>query len=282
MEIIRHPCAMLEWARSARCQHHSLGFVPTMGALHSGHLALCERARAENQRFAVSIFVNPTQFGPHEDLAKYPRPFERDCDLLRDAGCDALFAPEPSAMYGAGGAQTWVEVSGLSELWEGAARSGHLRGVATVVTKLFTACQPSRAYFGEKDWQQLQVVRQLAMDLFPDLEVIPCATVREDDGVALSSRNAYLSPEQRVAARCLVRGIIAAQELCAAGERDGRVLEAALRAPAEAEPLARIDYCAVVDEHTLQPMERVQTSARALMAVYVGSTRLIDNAPLMP
>ena len=280
MEIIRDPRAMSEWSRAARCAGDSLGFVPTMGALHAGHMALCERAREHSARYVASIFVNPTQFAPHEDLAKYPRPFERDADLLRSAGCAALFAPDSAAMYGDGGAQTWVEVPELSELWEGAARPGHLRGVATIVTKLFGICQPTAAYFGEKDWQQLQVVQRLATDFFPDLTIVPCATVREPDGMALSSRNAYLSAEQRAAAQCLSRGIQSAQLLCAGGERDARVLEAALREPCEAEPLARIDYCAVVDEHSLQPLERVETSARALMAVFVGQTRLIDNAQL--
>jgi pantoate--beta-alanine ligase len=281
MEIISDPRAMLRWARATRAADRSLGFVPTMGALHAGHLNLCERARGENEMFAASIFVNPLQFAPHEDLQKYPRPFERDCSLLQQAGCDVLFAPVANE-EAQNQQRAWVEVPHLGTRWEGAARPGHLRGVATIVTSLFLTCQPSRAYFGEKDWQQLKVVQQLAKNFFPDLEIVPCETVREADGLALSSRNAYLSSEERAAALCLSRGLFAARDACAQGEHNGPNLEALLRQMCEREPLASVEYCAVVDEATLEPLEQVQTSARALMAVRIGGTRLIDNLQLLP
>lgn len=281
MEIIREPRAMREWCLAARCGGASIGFVPTMGALHEGHIALCDRARAENERFVASIFVNPTQFAPTEDLAKYPRPFERDCELLQAAGCDALFAPDADAMYGSeAGPQSWIEVSKLGDRWEGAARPGHLRGVATVVAKLFAACAPTRAYFGEKDFQQLQVVKQLAADLFLDLEIIGSETVREDDGLAMSSRNAYLNHAERKAAQCLSHALLLARGLCATGEKDGLVLTRILRDECERELLASVDYCAVVDEKTLEPLEKIETTARALLAVRIGTTRLIDNMQL--
>ena len=267
-----------------RCQGHSIGFVPTMGALHAGHLELCRRARAENDRFVASIFVNPKQFGPHEDLNKYPRPFERDCDLLREAGCDALFAPDVSAMYGEAqgrrdkGQGCWVEVSPLDEMWEGVTRPGHIRGMATVVAKLFNITHPNRAYFGEKDFQQLRVVQLMVSDLNFDLEVVPVPTLRESDGLALSSRNAYLAPDERAAAATLHQALQSGAALAARGERDVAAIGRAIGAVLETQPLLRPQYIAVVDAQTLHSLETLgEEPARLLAAVFVGKTRLIDN-----
>ena len=284
MEILTQPAQMQRLTCRWSCARQSIGFVPTMGALHAGHLELCRRARAENDRFVASVFVNPKQFGPQEDLSQYPRPFERDCDLLRAAGCDAVFAPDVTAMYGDGearretGAGCWVEVSPLDEMWEGVTRPGHIRGVATVVAKLFNITHPDRAYFGEKDFQQLRVVQLMVRDLNFDLEIVPVPTLREADGLAMSSRNAYLSPDERAAAATLYRALRAGAHEAARGERDVVKLGQIIGEVLDSEPLVRPQYVAIVDAQTLQSLQTLgEQPARLLAAVFVGKTRLIDN-----
>ena len=254
-----------------------------MGALHAGHLELCRRAREENGKFVASLFVNPAQFGPHEDLGRYPRPFERDCEALQNAGCDALFAPTPETMYGSGGARdflhgTWVDVSPFDEMWEGVTRPGHLRGVATIVAKLFNIVRPTHAYFGEKDFQQLRVVQTLAHDLNFDTEIVPVETVRESDGLALSSRNVYLSAEHRAAAATIPRATNLAREMAGSGERDVKKIGCAMQELFDAQPLLKTQYVAVVDAQTLTPLETLDgRAARLIVAVFAGDVRLIDN-----
>jgi pantoate--beta-alanine ligase len=255
------------------------GFVPTMGYLHEGHLSLVRRARAENDRVAVSIFVNPTQFGPHEDYARYPRDLERDLRLLEPLGVDLVFVPSVEEMYPPG-FQTWVIVEEVSRPLEGASRPGHFRGVATVVTKLFNILQPDRAYFGQKDAQQTVVIRRMVQDLNIPVEIVICPTVREPDGLAMSSRNTYLNPEERRAATALFRALQAAKARYEAGERDAERLREAMREVIRAEPLARIDYVSVAHPETLQELERVEGPALLSLAVYIGTTRLIDNLML--
>jgi len=252
------------------------GFVPTMGYLHEGHLSLVRRARAENDHVAVSIFVNPTQFGPHEDYSRYPRDLERDLRLLEPLGVDLVFAPSVEEMYPPG-FQTWVIVEEVSRPLEGAARPGHFRGVATVVTKLFNIVQPDRAYFGQKDAQQAVVIRRMVQDLNIPVEIVVCPTVREPDGLAMSSRNTYLNPEERRAATVLFRALQAAKARYEQGERDAERLREAMREVIQAEPLARLDYVSVADPETLQELDRVEDRALLSLAVYIGKTRLIDN-----
>lgn len=252
------------------------GFVPTMGYLHEGHLSLVRRARAENDHVAVSIFVNPTQFGPHEDYNRYPRDLERDLRLLEPLGVDLVFAPSVEEMYPPG-FQTWVIVEEVSRPLEGASRPGHFRGVATVVTKLFNIIQPDRAYFGQKDAQQTVVIRRMVQDLNIPVEIVVCPTVREPDGLAMSSRNTYLSPEERQAATVLFRALQAAKARYEAGEREAERLREAMREVIGAEPLARLDYVSVADPETLQELSRVEERALLSLAVYIGQTRLIDN-----
>ena len=254
----------------------TLGFVPTMGYLHAGHLALVDCARRENPAVAVSIFVNPTQFGPHEDLARYPRDLDRDLRLLREAGVDLVWTPTPEVMYPPG-YQTWVEVSDLTRPLEGARRPGHFRGVTTVVTKLFAGVQPRRAYFGQKDAQQARVIQQMTRDLNLPIEIVVCPTVREPDGLAMSSRNTYLTPEQRRAATVLYRALQAAQAEYDAGRRDASHLRATMQAVLDAEPLARPQYVSCADPDTLQELDGPVDKALLSMAVFVGETRLIDN-----
>jgi pantoate--beta-alanine ligase len=285
MEIIQDPKEMQQLCASWRCGRETIGYVPTMGALHAGHLELCRRAREENSRFVASIFVNPAQFGPNEDLAKYPRPFDKDIDLLREAGCDAVFTPTPEHMYGTGTDflhGTWIDVTPFDEMWEGVTRPGHMRGVATVVAKLFNIMCPARTYFGEKDYQQLVVVQAMVRDLNFGLEVVPVPTVRESDGLALSSRNAYLSPEDRQAAATLYRAMCAGADLASRGERDVAALGARMQAVFEAEPRVKPQYVAIVDAQTLAPLQTLDAKrpARIIVAAYVGRTRLIDNLAL--
>ena len=254
-----------------------LGLVPTMGALHEGHLALVRRARGENATVAVSIFVNPTQFGPQEDLATYPRDMERDLALLEKEGVDLVYAPTPEEVYPPG-FDTWVELGALAERLEGAARPGHFRGVATVVCKLFNVVSPDRAYFGQKDGQQLAIIRQMVRDLNLGVEIAAVPTVRDADGLALSSRNAYLTPEQRAAAPVIYRALSEARELWDRGDRDGDVLRLAVRKVLEAEPLLEdIDYVSVADADSLVELELVDRPAMVSTAVRLGRTRLIDN-----
>lgn len=257
-----------EWAE------YSVGLVPTMGALHAGHRSLIERADAENDIVVVSIFVNPIQFGPGEDLARYPRPLEDDLEILRGMDVDAVYMPRVEDMYPEG-ATTRVVVGGVAEALEGAARPGHFEGVATVVTKLFWTVKPDRAYFGQKDAQQVAVVKRLAADLDTGVEIVVCPTVREADGLAVSSRNAYLDPAERAAAASLSRALRAASDLYRAGEHDPGRLKAVMAAVLVAEPRAKVDYAEVVD-----PGDFSSPGSLAVLAVRIGKTRLIDNHDL--
>jgi pantoate--beta-alanine ligase len=256
-----------------------IGFVPTMGYLHEGHAALVRRARAECDVVVVSIFVNPTQFGPGEDFATYPRDLERDMSILRAERADVVFTPDAKEMYPPG-ADTSVMPGAVAEPLEGKRRPGHFRGVATVVTMLFNAVRPTHAYFGEKDWQQLQVVRHLVSDLHMPLSIVAVPTMREPDGLAMSSRNVRLSASERAAAVCVPRSILAAQRLYRAGERSPAILERAMVGVIAGEPLATLDYATVVDGRTLRPTGHADEASRALIAVRIGSVRLIDNASL--
>jgi len=254
----------------------SVGFVPTMGYLHEGHLSLVRRAKEENDVVVVSIFVNPTQFGPGEDFERYPRDLERDRKLLEAEGVDYLFLPDARQMYPRG-FSTWVEVEGLTEGLCGASRPGHFRGVATVVTKLLNLVRPTRAYFGEKDYQQLQVIRRLVADLNIPVEVVGCPIVREPDGLAMSSRNTYLSPEERSSALSLYRGLKLAEELFRQGERNASAIKSAVREFILSHPRTKVDYVEIVDPESLKPVERVKEGDVIALAVFVGNTRLIDN-----
>jgi pantoate--beta-alanine ligase len=265
---------MRDIARGWRVDGSSIGLVPTMGALHAGHMSLVDAARRENDRVVVSVFVNPIQFGPGEDLARYPRSPERDLSVLTAAGVDAIYKPSVGDMYPPG-ASTRVIVHGLADSLEGTARPGHFEGVATVVTKLFTATSADRAYFGQKDAQQVAVVRRLASDLDSGVEIRVCPTVREEDGLALSSRNAYLRPPERLAAVCLSRALGEGAKAYAGGERNPARLRTILREAIDAEPLAQLEYAEVVDPATFSG-----PGSLAVLAVRIGKTRLIDNHDL--
>jgi pantoate--beta-alanine ligase len=262
-----------------RCLTGSFGLVPTMGALHAGHMALVARARDENDCVGASIFVNPTQFGPNEDLSKYPRPLERDLMLLKEAGVDLMWTPSPTDVYPPG-FQTWVEVSEVSRPLEGTHRPGHFRGVATVVAKLFNAFTPDRAYFGQKDAQQVIVIVQMVRDLGFPLQMVVCPTVREADGLALSSRNVYLNPAERAAAPALYRALSAARTAYNAGERSGDRLRAIMYKILAEEPLAQVDYVSAADPDTLHEVETTADRLLLSLAVRIGQTRLIDNVML--
>jgi len=253
-----------------------VGFVPTMGYLHAGHLSLARRAKEECASVVASIFVNPTQFGPGEDLSKYPRDLARDLRLLESAGVALVWTPTPEVMYPSG-FQTWVTVEELTKGLEGAARPGHLRGVTTVVAKLFNAVQPHKAYFGQKDAQQAAVIRQMTKDLDFPIEIVVCPTVREADGLAMSSRNAYLNPEERKAATVLFRALGAAKAAYENGERRAETLRRIMTETINVEPLATLQYVSCADYETLQELERVERKALLSMAVFMGKTRLIDN-----
>jgi pantoate--beta-alanine ligase len=272
---------MKEKAREARQEQRIIGFVPTMGALHAGHLALVERAKKECSPVYASIFLNPTQFGPNEDLSKYPRPLEADLKKLTSAKVDGLFLPEAAEIY-PHGFSTYVQVEGLSERLEGKSRPGHFRGVATVVLKLLEIVQPHYAYFGRKDAQQVRIIQQMARDLNLDVELVVCPIVRESDGLAMSSRNAYLGPEEREAATVLYRALQAAAKEVTAGVRDSLELQRALRKVLESEPRARVDYAEIVDAEGFEPVVRVGRPCYALLAVHIGRTRLIDNMLIQP
>lgn len=258
-----------------------VGLVPTMGALHAGHLSLLARARSECDHVAASVFVNPTQFGPQEDLSRYPRDLARDQSLLAQGGCDLVFAPSAQEMY-PDGFQTWVVPGDVSAPLEGERRPGHFRGVATVVLKLFHILLPHSAYFGRKDAQQLAVIRRTVLDLDEPVGIVACDTVREPDGLALSSRNAYLSPDERRSAPVVYRALRAANEAFGEGERLAEALRQAMRDVVAAEALARIDYVSVADAASLRELERVEAPAIASLAVFFGRTRLIDNVALTP
>lgn len=266
-----------EHVREWRRQGLTVGLVPTMGYLHEGHRSLIVRAVAENDRVVVSDFVNPTQFGPTEDLASYPRDFDRDCRLCEEAGASLVFHPEPSDMY-APDACTFVDMTALTHELCGLTRPIHFRGVMTVCSKLFNIVQPDRVYYGQKDAQQLSVIRRMVRDLNFPITVVGCPIIREDDGLAKSSRNTYLSPEERTAALCLSRAIFKGQDMVRAGERQAAPVLAAMRATIEAEPLARIDYVKMVDFEDIVQVERIEDRpVLCAIAVYVGKTRLIDN-----
>ena len=254
----------------------TVGFVPTMGYLHAGHISLARRACAECASVVASIFVNPTQFGPNEDLAKYPRDLPRDLAQLEAAGVDLVWTPAPEEMY-LPGFQTWVTVEGLTRPLEGEARPTHFRGVTTIVAKLFNAVGPDKAYFGQKDAQQAAVIRQMVMDLNFPVEIVVCPIVREPDGLAMSSRNVYLSPEERQAATVLYRSLSAARSAYDSGERQAESLRARVRSIVASEPLARLQYVSCADYDTLEELETVSRKALLSMAVYMGKTRLIDN-----
>ncbi|MGO9368549.1 MAG: pantoate--beta-alanine ligase [Terriglobales bacterium] len=278
-------CATISEARAAaralRGGGQRLGLVPTMGALHDGHLSLVRAAKAECDAVAVSIFVNPTQFGPTEDLSKYPRQFDRDCRLLEKEGVEILFAPPVEEVYPRG-AVTWVLVDGLSEKLDGRSRPGHFRGVTTIVAKLFHIIEPEAAFFGQKDAAQLAVIRRMVRDMDFPVEIVACPIMREPDGLAMSSRNAYLNEEERGRALVLQRALQAARQQFQAGERSAVKLISAGREAFAGEPQVRLDYFDVVDPDTLDPMEQISQKTLVAVAAYVGSTRLIDNVLLEP
>jgi pantoate--beta-alanine ligase len=265
--------------QAVRSRGRRLGFVPTMGALHEGHLSLVRAAKGSCQVVAASIFVNPTQFGPNEDLAKYPRSFERDCDLLAKEGVELLFAPSVEEMYPAG-AVTWVTVEELSGRLDGRSRPGHFRGVTTVVAKLFHIIEPDAAFFGQKDAAQVAIIRHMVRDLNVPVEIVACPIVREADGLAMSSRNTYLDPQQRQQALVLHRALMLIKKSWEAGERNAAKLLAAGSAEVAAEKAVRLDYFEIVDPDALDPVENVASGALVAIAAFVGATRLIDNIHL--
>lgn len=254
----------------------TVGLVPTMGYLHEGHLSLIRQAKVECNHVVVSIFVNPTQFGPNEDLSKYPRDLERDLNLIEPLGVDFVWTPTAEVMYPTG-YQTWVEVEAITRPLEGSMRPGHFKGVTTVVAKLFNGVQPHKAYFGQKDAQQQTVIRQMVRDLNFPLEVVVCPTVREADGLAMSSRNKYLEGENRQAALVLFRALSAAKDLYEKGERSAEALRRKMKEIIEAEPRAQMQYVSCADFDTLEELEQVKGKALLSMAVLIGKTRLIDN-----
>jgi len=270
----------LEWmkqvTRQARAEGRIVGLVPTMGALHEGHLSLVRAAQQQCSPVISSIFVNPAQFGPQEDFTKYPRNMDADRAALEALGVEYLFAPTAAEMY-PNGFRTWVQVDGLSDRLEGRSRPGHFRGVCTVVLKLLEIAQPNFAYFGRKDAQQARIIRQMAADLNLDTQIVVCPIVREADGLALSSRNAYLTADERRAATVLHRALTTAQQEIVRGERDAARLIASLRRVMESEPLASVDYVEIVDADTLEPVVNLRRACLVLLAVFLGRTRLIDN-----
>jgi pantoate--beta-alanine ligase len=257
----------------------TVGFVPTMGYLHQGHLALVKGAKIENSAVIVSIYVNPTQFGPSEDFSAYPRDLGRDLELLRKEGTDIVFVPSDDEMYPRE-SSSWVDVEKISERLEGASRPGHFRGVATIVVKLFNIVQPTRAYFGQKDVQQVLVIKKMVADLNMNLEVVVMPTIRESDGLAISSRNTYLNSKERQAATILFKALTVAQRLWLSGEKDAEKIRRQMVALIEKEPLARIDYVSIADTGTLEELNLLDRPAVASLALRIGKTRLIDNMPL--
>ena len=253
----------------------SVGLVPTMGYLHEGHKSLIDKAVEQNDRVVVSVFVNPIQFGPNEDLATYPRDLERDAALCENAGANLIFHPEPENMYESDFC-SFIDMDGLTKGLCGKTRPTHFRGVCTVVGKLFNIVEPDRAYFGQKDAQQLAIIRKMVQDLNFDIQIVGCPIIREEDGLAKSSRNTYLSAEERKAALCLSRAVKTGQEAICKGIKAEEVLSK-MRAVIEAEPLAKIDYVSMVDALDMQPVESVEKDVLVAMAVYIGKTRLIDN-----
>ncbi len=273
MEVIHSVAAMRDTRLGLR---EPVALVPTMGFLHEGHLSLVRRAREDNASVVVSIFVNPTQFGPNEDLQSYPRDMPRDLSLLQQAGVDAVFAPEPAEMYPPG-FNTWVTVEGITSRLEGATRPGHFRGVATVCHKLFSITQPGRAYFGQKDAQQVLVIRKMVRDLNMNLKIVASPTVREVDGLAMSSRNTYLNPDERQSATVLYRALKLAEELWQNGKISASEIRRRMAELINNEPSAAIDYISIADGNTLEELETAKASALVSLAVRIGRTRLIDN-----
>ena len=276
MHIISSAAEMTAFSRTEQRAGRRVGFVPTMGALHEGHLSLVRAARAQCDVVAVSIFVNPTQFGPNEDLARYPRSFEQDKAMLESGGVSAIFYPSVEEMYRAG-ATTWVAVEGLSERLDGRSRPGHFRGVTTVVSKLFNIVQPQFAFFGQKDAAQVAVIRRMVRDLNFDVQIVVCPIVREQDGLAMSSRNEYLSAQERRQALVLSRSLEEVRRLQEQGENCAETLIAAGKQVIAEEPAVKVDYFEVVDPDTLEPVSDVTKGALVAVAAYVGATRLIDN-----
>jgi len=277
MQVIGSVAALRQYLGEQRTAGKRIGLVPTMGFLHDGHLSLVRAARQECDVVVMSIFVNPKQFGPSEDFESYPRNMEQDLRLARDSSVDVVFTPDVSEVYPEG-FQSEVSVHGLTVPLCGASRPGHFDGVTTVVAKLFNMVGPDRAYFGQKDYQQAAVIQRMVTDLNMPLTVVVCPIVREPDGLAMSSRNAYLSPAERFAAQVLSRALDVAEARIAEGERQSEPLEAALREVIAAEPLARLDYVAVCDPQSLSPLETLSETVLVALAVHIGRTRLIDNA----
>jgi pantoate--beta-alanine ligase len=276
LKTLRTIAEMRAASRQARQSGKRLGFVPTMGALHEGHLSLVRAAHQATDVVVASIFVNPTQFGPNEDLAKYPRSFERDCELLEKERVEWLFAPSVQEMYPSG-AVTWVLVEELSNKLDGRSRPGHFRGVSTVVSKLFHIVEPNIAFFGQKDAAQAAIIRRMVLDLNLPVEVAVCPIVREPDGLAMSSRNAYLDSQQRQKALVLHRSLMRVQELLERGEISAHILASEGRNEFNADPSVRLDYFEIVNPDTLDPIEDISNGALIAVAAYIGSTRLIDN-----
>ncbi len=276
MKVLYETAEVKRWRRK---RSGSVGFVPTMGYLHEGHIELVRRARAENKNVAVSIFVNPTQFGPRDDFAAYPRDPERDLSLLKQEKVDVVFMPDAEEIYPPQ-SSTWVEVGNITERLEGAFRPGYFRGVATVVAKLFGIVEPTRAYFGQKDAQQLVVIRKMVADLNMNIEVVAVPTVRELDELAMSSRNVYLDPEERESAVVLHKALSRAQKLWRKGERSAELLRKEMTSLIESEPKATIDYVSIADPETLEELEHIEDQALVSMAVRIGKTRLIDSMTL--
>jgi pantoate--beta-alanine ligase len=279
MKIIETIEEMRSWSDAERRGMHRIAFIPTMGFLHAGHLALVRSGHEHGERRVVSIFVNPSQFAPHEDFSAYPRDFARDRELLRSEGVDVLFHPALEEMYPQG-FDTHVQVERLGARLCGAFRPGHFQGVATVVAKLFNIVQPHAAIFGRKDYQQLQVIRRMVKDLSLAIEVVGHPTVREPDGLAMSSRNAYLNPAERQAALCLSRALARAECLVQSGERKGAAILRTVRGEIAAEPLARLQYASMIDPETLVEIDELEDTAVLALAVWIGKARLIDNTIL--
>lgn len=274
MQVTKTVAETRALVKNWRKEGKTVGLVPTMGYLHEGHASLIRRCREENDIVVVSVFVNPTQFGPNEDLEAYPRDFQRDSALCASLGADLIFHPEPEDMYQ--NPCAYVSIETLSDNLCGKSRPIHFRGVCTVVSKLFNIVSPDRAYFGQKDAQQLAIIRKMVKDLNFDIEIVGCPIIREEDGLAKSSRNTYLSPDERKAALCLSRAVRKGQEIISAGVESESVLSE-MRKVIQAEPLARIDYVSMVDALTMQDVEKVDRDVLVAMAVYIGKTRLIDN-----
>lgn len=276
MQIVKTIKEVRETVNKWRKEGKSVGLVPTMGYLHEGHGSLISASVRDNDKTVVSVFVNPMQFSPNEDLESYPRDMERDSRLCEDLGADLIFNPEPEEMYKKG-FSTYVDMSVLTEDLCGITRPIHFRGVCTVVNKLFNIVKPDRAYFGEKDAQQLAIIKHMVRDLDMDIEIVGCPIVREEDGLAKSSRNTYLNPEERKAAVILSKAVSLGREMTENGEKDANKVLDKMKALIESEPLAKIDYVKMVDAETIQPIDTIERPVLCAMAVYIGKTRLIDN-----